>query len=226
MDLARVPIVQKEITALCRRWAKPVIIATQVLQSMIENASPTRAEATDISNAVLECADAVMLSGETSVGKYPVEAVKALAHICRTSEAYQDIRDNIRPHMETPEELVYTQAMARSVASMLDEIKTQCVVIWAQDRDSIRLLSKARIDVPVVTLTSDPVMCRQLALYYGIISFYHAAVQSYEEWVEAVELILKQNQLAQSGDKVLMMPPLSVLSKNTAYSLIFHAVSG
>lgn len=226
MDLARVPIVQKEITALCRRWAKPVIIATQVLQSMIENASPTRAEATDISNAVLECADAVMLSGETAVGRHPVEAVKALAHICRVSEAYQDMQSNPRPAMHTPDELVNAQALARSIAMMLDEIKTQCVVIWAQDLHSIRLLSKARIDVPVVTLTSDSFLCRQLALYYGIVSFYHAAVHSYEEWVQAVELILKQNGLASAGDQVLLMPPLPVLSKNTSHSLIFHSISG
>lgn len=224
MDLARVPIVQKEITLLCRRLAKPVIIATQVLQSMIENASPTRAEATDISNAVLECADAVMLSGETAVGKYPVEAVKALAHICRTSEAYQDIQSDPRPAMHTGPEWVEVQAMARSIAQMLDEVKTRCVVLWADNCHKIRLLSKARVDVPILTLTSDPLLARQLALYYGMISMQHPIVNSYDEWICCVEAILKKYHLAEPGDKVLMMPPVPALSTNTAYALIFHTV--
>jgi pyruvate kinase len=225
MDMARVPIVQKEITRLCRRLGKPIIIATQVLQSMIENPSPTRAEATDVSNAVLEFADAVMLSGETAVGKYPVEAVKSLAHICRTSEAYLDMKSHPRPAIETSPEQVEMQAMARSVAQMLDEVKARCVVLWADNPPFIRFLSKARVDVPILSLSSDPQLARQLALYYGMVSMVHPKPASYEQWVREIEKIVLETRLAAAGDQVLMIPPLSVLSKNTCHSLILHRIS-
>jgi len=226
MDLARVPLVQKEITQLCRQSGKPVIIATQVLQSMIENASPTRAEATDISNAVMECADALMLSGETAVGSYPVQAVKALAHICRVSEAFMDMQNTPRPAIQTTPEMAPLQAIARSVAHMLDEVKAACVAVWAEDVDFLRMLSKARIDVPVVSLTSDPLAAHQSALYYGVVSMEHAPIASYDEWVECVEKIVRDNHLAVPGDKILMIPPLSILSPNTESALVLHRIPG
>jgi pyruvate kinase len=224
MDMARVPLVQREITQLCRQAGKPVIIATQVLQSMIESASPTRAEATDVANAVSECADAIMLSGETAVGKYPVHAVKSLAHICRVSEAYQDTFNTPRPAMQTVPDLEAMQAIARCVAQMLDEVKAKCVAVWADSPDFLRLLSKARVDVPVLALTNKALAARQSALYYGVISMEHSAISSYEQWVERVEKIVEDNHLAEPGDKILMIPPLSVLSKNTQNALILHTI--
>lgn len=226
MDLAQVPLVQKEITRLCRHYGKPVIIATQVLQSMIENASPTRAEATDVSNSVLEYADAIMLSGETAVGKYPIGTVKALAHICRTSEAWLDAQDGPRPPMKTTPELKEIQAVARSVAQMLDEIKTKCIVLWADDTNVVRLLSKARIDVPILSLSSDRLLARQLALYYGLISMEQAKPTSFEKWVGLVEGIVAELRLAVGGDKILMIPPRSVLSLSTDSALMLHTISG
>jgi pyruvate kinase len=224
MDLARVPLVQTEITQLCRQAGKPVIIATQVLQSMIENASPTRAEATDISNAVMECADALMLSGETAVGRHPVQAVKALAHICRVSEAFLDVQNTPRPAMAAAPESASLQAIARSVAHMLDEVKAACVAVWADDAEFLRMLSKARVDVPVLSLTSDAVAARQSALFYGVISMEHPAITSYDDWVECVEKIVLDNHLAGPHDKILMIPPLSILSPNTESALILHRI--
>ncbi|MCE5186295.1 MAG: pyruvate kinase [Planctomycetaceae bacterium] len=226
MDLAQVPLVQKRITALCRRLGKPVIIATQVLQSMIENFSPTRAEATDVANAVMEYADAVMLSGETAVGKYPVEAVRWLAHICRTTEAYMDSRSEPRPVIDTAPEQMEMQSIARASAAMLDEIKAACVVAWAHDTDDVRLLSKVRIDVPVLSLSADALTARQAALYYGMVSMQHAEPASYDEWVAAAEKVVTALGLAGPGQHLLMMPPRSTLSQHTAYTLTFHTVAG
>ena len=225
MDLAEVPLVQKKITALCRRFAKPVIVATQVLQSMIENASPTRAEATDISNAVMEYADAIMLSGETAVGKYPVPAVKTLAHICKTTETYIDLSSDPRPRMEIAPELLQAEATARSVAQMLDEVKAAFVVVWAENEGLCRLLSRARIDVPILSLCPDEKIAQQLSLCYGVISRHEPQMSSYEQWVDVVEKIVAENDWACQGEQLLMLPPLSVLSKNTAGAIIMHTIA-
>lgn len=226
MDLAQVPLVQKKITALCRRFAKPVIVATQVLQSMIENASPTRAEATDISNAVTECADAVMLSGETAVGKHPVLAVKTLAHICKTTEIYIDRSNDPRPRMDRATEVAHAEVVARAVAHMLDEVAAAMVVVWADNEVACRLLSKARIDIPILSLCSDLRAARQLSLYYGVVSMHQSQISYYEQWIDVVEKIVLENNWACKGDKLLMLPPLSVLSKNTAGAIIMHTIAG
>jgi len=225
MDLAQVPLVQKKLTTLCRRFAKPVIVATQVLQSMIENASPTRAEATDISNAVMESADAVMLSGETAVGQHPVTAVKTLAHICQTTEDYLDQLNELRPRMDRAPELRQAEAVARSVAHMLDEVAAAMVVVWAENAAICRLLSKARIDDPILALCPDPVIARQLSLYYGVISMHCAKADSYEQWVADAERIVLKNNWAAEGENLLLIPPLSVLSKDTAGAIIMHTIA-
>jgi len=226
MDLAQVPLVQKKITTLCRRFAKPVIVATQVLQSMIENASPTRAEATDISNAVMECADAVMLSGETAVGKHPVSTVKMLAHICKSTEVYIEELNELRPRMDRATETAHAEVIARAVAHMLDEVEAEMVVVWADNEILCRLLSKARIDDPVLALCPNPGTARQLSLYYGVVSVHHQPVSSYEQWISAVERIVLENKWASKGEELLLLPPLSVLSKNTAGAIIMHTITG
>jgi len=226
MDLAQVPLVQKKITALCRRFAKPVIVATQVLQSMIESGSPTRAEATDISNAVMECADAVMLSGETAVGKHPVSAVKTLAHICKSTEVYIEELNELRPRMDRATETAHAEVIARAVAHMLDEVEAEMVVVWADDEILCRLLSKARIDDPVLALCPDIVTAQQLSLYYGVVSVHHQPVSSYEQWVSVVERIVLENKWASEGEELLLLPPLSVLSENTAGAIIMHTIAG
>ncbi|MEN8127456.1 MAG: pyruvate kinase [Planctomycetota bacterium] len=225
MDLAQVPLVQKKITTLCRRYAKPVIVATQVLQSMIENASPTRAEATDIFNAVTEAADAVMLSGETAIGRYPVAAVKTLAHICTTTERFIEELNEPRQRMDMAGDHRQAEAVARSVAHMLDEIKAAFVVVWVDDETTCRLLSKARIDDPILALCPDAVMARQLSLYYGVLSVHHQPVSSYEQWVSAVERIVAENGWASKGEKLLLIPPRSALSENTAGAIIMHTIA-
>ncbi|MHC5086748.1 MAG: pyruvate kinase, partial [Planctomycetota bacterium] len=225
MDLAQVPLVQKQITALCRRFAKPVIVATQVLQSMIENASPTRAEATDVSNAVLEFADAVMLSGETAVGKYPVAAVKTLAHICKSTEVYIEGLNEPRPRMDRANEIAHAEALARAVAHMLDEVEAAMVVLWAENEAICRLLSKARIDDPILALCPDAVTARQLSLYYGVVSVHHQPISSYDEWIAAVRKVVLENGWASKGENLLLLPPLAALSENTAGAIIMHTIA-
>ncbi|HRS70644.1 MAG TPA: pyruvate kinase [Anaerohalosphaeraceae bacterium] len=225
MDLAQVPLVQKKITALCRRLAKPVIVATQVLQSMIDNASPTRAEAADIANAVMDGADAVMLSGETAVGRYPLAAAAALSHICRTTEQFLEAASSVRAPMETPPEQIEKAAIARAVAQMLDEVKCACIVVWTKTGQMAHLLSKAHPDVPIVSLSANRLLARQLALCRGVVSIYQPAVSAYEEWIGLVHRLLLAGSWAAAGDKVLLIPPLELLTAQTSGALILHTLA-
>ena len=225
MDLAQVPLVQKQITSLCRHFGKPVIVATQVLQSMIDSPSPTRAEASDVSNAVMDQADAIMLSGETAIGKYPMDAVKTLAHISRTTEIFLDASDEPRPRIETVPELADKACMARSIAHILDEVKAAMVVASAETGNMTRLLSKSRIDVPILSLCADASMARRLSLCYGTLSVHHPKAGSYAEWVESVERLIVENRWASSGQKLLLLPPIELLSENTDSALILHTIA-
>ncbi len=225
MDLAQVPLVQKKIAALCRRLAKPVIVATQVLQSMIDNASPTRAEAADIANAVMDGADALMLSGETAVGRYPLAAAAALSHICRTTERFLEASGGERASMETSPEQTEKAAVARAVAQMLDEIRCACIVVCTKTGQMAHLLSKAHPDVPVVSLSANRLLARQLALCRGVISIYQPAVSAYDDWIRLVERLLLANRWASAGDKVLLIPPLDLLTAQTSGALILHTLA-
>ena len=225
MDLACVPLVQKKITSLCRRLGKPVIVATQVLQSMIENASPTRAEASDISNAVLDYADALMLSGETAVGKYPIEAIKSLGHISRTTEVILEKRNDPRPRIEVCPGLAVKAAVARSVAHLMDEMKAKLVVACVQTNDIASLLGKARIDVPILALCPDEKMACQISLNYGLFSV-HQPLEPvpFQQWVKQTEQLILENGWAQKGDQLLLIPPVSVLAVNTMGAIIMHEI--
>ena len=167
-----------------------------------------------------------MLSGETAVGKYPIAAVSTLSHICRTTEQSLDTLSLPRPRMEIVPELRGKAAIARAMADMLDDVKVKCIVIWTVTGQGARLLSKARIDVPIVSLAADEGMARRLALYYGVLSVCYPAADSYKQWISGVENLLRQNRWADKGDKLLLIPPLAILSEKTSGALILHTIDG
>jgi pyruvate kinase len=225
MDLAQVPLAQKKMTALCRRFGKPVIVATQVLQSMIHNPVPTRAEASDVANAVMDYADAIMLSGETAVGDWPTQAVEYLAHACRITERYLDQTEMTRLPIEILPELHEREALTRSVAMMLDRIKVKLVVAWTESGMTARLLSKARPDVPVLALCPDARTARQLAFYYGVLSIYTPRSDDFAMWLRRVENLCLDNGWAQKGDNLILLPPEELLSAQNRWSVIMHTIA-
>ncbi len=222
MDIADVPLVQKQITEMCRKKGKPVIVATQVMQSMIENPIPTRAEASDVANAVMDFTDAIMLSGETAVGQYPIEAVKAVSHICRHIEAWQDKQDTERPLIETEPGLGELAAIARSAAQMLDYVKARLAVVWTQAGHSARLLSKARLDVPIVTVCPDILIARQMSLHYGVTSVCRDRPQGLEEFIDNTSAMILENQWASKDDRVLFVLPQDILNVRTPLAMVLR----
>ncbi|UGY90807.1 pyruvate kinase [Streptomyces gobiensis] len=203
MPLETVPIVQKRAIKLARRNAKPVIVATQMLDSMIENSRPTRAEASDVANAVMDGTDAVMLSGETSVGKHPIDTVKTMGRIVTAAE--EDLLAKGLPPL-TPSSKPRTQggAVARAAAEMGDFLGAKFLVAFTQSGDTVRRLSRYRSPIPVLAFTPDPATRAQLNLTWGVETFLGPTVQTTDEMVDQVDEQLLKIGRCDRGDMVVI----------------------
>ncbi len=213
LPLEVVPIVQKRAVELCRRMAKPVIVATQMLESMIDNPVPTRAETSDVANAVLDGADAVMLSGETSVGKYPVEVVSTMAKIIASIEDHG--LDRIAPLLTKPR----TQGGAITLAAMevADFVDAKYLCIFTESGDTARRMSRLRPKIPMMAFTADPSIRRRMALTWGVASALVEHVAHTDRMFIQVDDYFLSNELAEVGDKVVVIsgsPPGIVGSTN------------
>ena len=201
LPLEAVPIVQKRAVELARRWAKPVIVATQVLESMISSPRPTRAEASDCANAVLDGTDAVMLSGETSVGEYPVVTVKTMARIIESTEDHG--LDRI-PELGTKPR---TQggAITLAAAEVAEFIGAKFLVVFTESGDSARRMARLRCEIPMIVLTPHENILRRMALSWGVKSFLVDPVTHTDAMFVQVDDILLGQGLAEKGDKVVVI---------------------
>ena len=201
LPLEAVPIVQKRAVELARRWAKPVIVATQVLESMISSPRPTRAEASDCANAVLDGTDAVMLSGETSVGEYPVVTVKTMARIIESTEDHG--LDRI-PELGTKPR---TQggAITLAAAEVAEFIGAKYLVVFTESGDSARRMARLRCEIPMIVLTPHENILRRMALSWGVTSFLVDPVTHTDAMFVQVDDILLGQGLAEKGDKVVVI---------------------
>lgn len=201
LPLEAVPIVQKRTIELCRRMAKPVIVATQMLESMTDNPVPTRAEASDVANAVLDGADAVMLSGETSVGKYPVITVQTMARIVASTEDHG--LERIPPLGTKPR----TQggAITLAAAEVADFVDAKFVCVFTESGDSARRMSRLRFRIPMKAFTPDEAIRRRMSLTWGIESFLVERVEHTDQMYRQVDEVLLQQGLAEEGDKVVVI---------------------
>ena len=201
LPLEQVPLVQKRAVEIARRNAKPVIVATQVLESMIGSPRPTRAEASDAANAVLDGADAIMLSGETSVGRYPFEAVRTMARIIENTEDHG--LERIQPLGTQPSTKGGAITWAASqVGSLLD---VTYLVTFSQSGDSARRMSRLRSPIPVLAFTPEPRVRSQLALSWGIETFLAPFVKHTDEMVLQVDTSLLSIGRATKGQQVMIV---------------------
>ncbi|MGW8636535.1 pyruvate kinase [Streptomyces sp. NPDC055793] len=203
MPLEQVPIVQKRAIKLAKRNAKPVIVATQMLDSMIDNARPTRAEASDVANAVIDGTDAVMLSGETSVGKHATDTVRTMARIVEAAE--EDILAKGLPPL-TGRNKPRTQggAVARAAAEMGDFLGAKFLVAFTQSGDTVRRLSRYRSPIPLLAFTPEPATRSQLSLTWGVETFLGPHVDSTDAMVDQVDELLTRYGRCQKGDVVVI----------------------
>ncbi|NYV73435.1 pyruvate kinase [Streptomyces sp. UH6] len=203
LPLEQVPIVQKRAVKLAKRNAKPVIVATQMLDSMVDNSRPTRAEASDVANAVIDGTDAVMLSGETSVGKYPVETVRTMARIVEAAE--EDIlAKGLPPLTERNKPRTQGGAVARAAADMGDFLGAKFLVAFTQSGDTVRRLSRYRSPIPVLAFTPEPATRSQLSLTWGVETFLGPHVDSTDAMVDQVDELLLKYGRCRKGDVVVI----------------------
>lgn len=168
IPIEKVPIMQKKIIYKCRLKGKPVIVATQMLESMKENILPTRAEVSDVANAVMDGTDAVMLSAETSIGKYPTESIKTMNKIALEAESIlkpQKIFGNTDASEETDE-------VCTHIFDLTEKLNLKGVIALSKKGRTVASLSRHRLDVPIWAISSDPAIIRQMSLYRGVKSFY------------------------------------------------------
>ncbi|GGY39085.1 pyruvate kinase [Streptomyces djakartensis] len=203
MPLEQVPIVQKRAIKLAKRNAKPVIVATQMLDSMIDNARPTRAEASDVANAVIDGTDAVMLSGETSVGKHPIDTVRTMARIIEASE--EDIlTKGLPPLTEHNKPRTQGGAVARAAAEIGDFLDARFLVAFTQSGDTARRLSRYRSPIPLLAFTPDQATRSQLSLTWGVETFLGPRVDSTDAMVSQVDELLLRYGRCRPGDTVVI----------------------
>ncbi|WP_062073284.1 pyruvate kinase [Demequina sediminicola] len=220
LPLEEVPLVQKRAIELCRANAKPVIVATQVLESMTYAPVPTRAETSDVANAVLDGTDAVMLSGETSVGEFPIVTVQTMARIAKNTEEKGYSR--IAPFLTTPK--TRGGAVTHAAAEIADALDIKYIVTFTQSGDSAVRMARLRPSVPMLAFTPDPKTQKRLALSWGVSAELVDRVESTDEMVNLVDSYLKREGKAVDGDYVVVVSGTPVGIPGTTNSIFVHKV--
>jgi pyruvate kinase len=217
MSLEDVPLVQKHAVRLARRHARPVIVATQMLDSMVTHPRPTRAEVSDVANAVLDGADALLLTGETTVGRYPVEVVATMRRIIVAAEA-EDL-----PALPAPlDRTTVQEAIARAAATTARDLGAQALVAFTRTGATACLLASHREPVPLYAFTSDPAVRGQLSVVWGVETFVVPDVRTTDEMVNQVTGAMLELGRGEPGDLVVMVAGTPPGIAGTTNSLRVH----
>jgi pyruvate kinase len=201
MPPEKVPVIQKELIAKCRLAGKPVIVATQMLDSMIKNPRATRAEISDIANAVIDHADATMLSGETASGAHPIEAVKTMASTIVETEKSK--YDDVTPEMRKSEQ---SEVSMTNIASILGRASNaKAIIVASLTGESARLVSRERPDQPIYVMTTSDRVVRQLNLSWGVRGYVVTKADTVPKLIDESLEILKTNKLVASGDEIVIV---------------------
>ncbi len=215
----RVPLIQKHIIARCNELGLPVITATQMLESMITNPRPTRAEASDVANAIIDGTDAVMLSAETASGAYPIEAVKMMDRIaCVTEEGNRTITPPSHKH------LTQYHAVSRAARALSEEASVQAVVVFTRSGASAHLISKDRPRTPILAYTPSDQVYRHLALWWGVWSYRVSLRGTTEDLIAVVDQRLQDDKLMQKGEHVVIMGGMPVASQARTNFVKLHRI--
>ncbi len=202
----KVPSVQKQIIEKCMAYSKPVITATQMLDSMMVNPRPTRAEATDVANAIFDGSDAVMLSGETAFGKYPLESVQMMNAIIRESEKHRNyFRLNPDQESQTLQEHRFSYSICHAAAHAAEEIGARYIVVLTRSGYTARTMSHFRPSVPILALTSSLKTFRRMSLYWGVIPIFVANDLFITEDLSDLQWLLSQDGWIKNEDRLIII---------------------
>jgi pyruvate kinase len=222
MELPAVPVAQKRIARLCQAAGKPCIIATQMLETMTQAPRPTRAEVSDVANAILDHADAVMLSGETAVGRYPVEAVAMMNAIGDALQADRAERDiPLRVHYASA---ATTAALAGAVKAIIEEEHIVAAAVFTASGTTARMLAKNRLPVPILGFSPSPATVRRMCLYYGVVPELAAAPEHTREVLDLAARCAVDRGLARPGDKLVVLSGRPIGIAGATNTLVVHTV--
>ncbi|WP_260483318.1 pyruvate kinase [Sphingomicrobium flavum] len=200
----RVPPVQNKIVATARHFGKPVVVATQMLESMISSPTPTRAEVNDVADAIYDGADAIMLSAESAAGDYPVKAVRMMDKIGRAVE--EDERYHDRVHFtETSPEATTADALAESARGIAKTIGAKAMACYTSSGSTARRIARERPSVPLLVMTASKKVARRLGLLWGVHAVHTRDVNSFEEMVAKAKRMVLRHKIAGQGDRVVIM---------------------
>lgn len=200
IEIGKLPIYQKNIIKRCREKGKTVIVATEMLDSMINSARPTRAEVLDVANAVLDGTDAVMLSGETTIGKYPKEVVRFMAQICKEAEEYYDYSRKFKMDREN----TITETIANSVVSATDVLDAKLIVASTETGETARSISNLKPECLILAAAPNESVARSLALNYGVYTIIVDNNSNTDEMIKAVKEKSKEVMHLNNGDKIVI----------------------
>lgn len=200
----KVPIVQKEMIRKCNLAGKPVITATQMLQSMVGNPQPTRAEISDTANAIFDRTDAVMLSNETAVGKYPVKAVKIFAKVAQTVEKELKKHDHLLPTRSIHNEIDYYDALGFETCQLAEITKAKHIIVVTDSGKSARYISKHRSYIPTTVITPSEKTKNQLALLWGLNNIILGKINP-QKYLSDIKAVLKKHTKAKKGQKIVVL---------------------
>ena len=204
LSTEEVPTLQKRIIEMANEAGKVVVTATQMLESMVENPRPTRAEASDVANAILDGTDGIMLSAETASGNYPIEAVATMARIaCYTEEHYGAFRAPARVSIRSAS--IVANALARVASSVAEELGCKLIIAFTESGTTAHLLSTYRPRAPIAAVTYNVDTYRRLALWWGVVPVKSEFAESTDEMIVKGEMLLKSQGLIAKGDTVLML---------------------
>jgi pyruvate kinase len=204
MDVAEIAVVQKRIVHECHRQGKPVIVATQMLDSMHHSRRPTRAEATDVANAILDGADACMLSGETAIGEFPVESVQTMNRIMRATEPLLKERHDATEVLASGVHPV-TAAAVRASAMIAEQLGAKLVVVVTRGGGTCRMRSKQRDVIPTIGLSDSPSVLRRLSLFWGVTPLAGAPVHDGPTLRGWMDRWGRDHGLLQKGDRLVFV---------------------
>ena len=217
LPVEQIPLAQKYIISACRKAGKPVITATQMLESMIVNPRPTRAELTDVANAIFDGTDAVMLSGETTIGAYPVEAVKIMDKISRTVEQSEEFKKHMRSIRDECFLHDISQGnigiiVSRSGVEVSSKVNAKAIITPTLSGNTARILSVFRPDHPVLAVTPNEHAIRAMQLYWGVYPYHAPIVDESDSMIQNSMRIASESGTAAVSDKIVLVAGLPLHS--------------
>jgi pyruvate kinase len=224
IGVEKVPSVQKNIIEAANVKGKFVIIATQMLESMIHSRRPTRAEASDVANAIFDGADAVMLSAETAVGANPVDAVRVISEIIREAEQHENEWGHFVENMSLYSDKIPALALARAARELAETLKASAVAVFTRSGSTATLVSKTRPPVPVVAFTTETDTYNKLALLRGVVPFVVPRAMNLEEITRSAEHVLLEASNIKEGDKIVIIAGLPIEDMRSANIVLLYTI--